>query len=304
MKGNEKNEENVARIRAALVGLFGRTCEHVSKRGIRVFRLSREETEVLLGIAPDKVVSAEFLTALTASQLDLFIETSLDGDGTRSRAGQVTWAQSDQARVNMFQMACALAGRATVARSRGGSEWSKKERLNVEILRKTMFNVRNATRLTEGSLYDKIDYQGVIWCPSLPSGTWLARRNGTVYFTGNTVINRLHRDMTNAILRTPAHVYATAGQKAMGEKIEKETRLIFGPLGVMPSGQKNLAHIFHTVLLKKQTRGGAGGSEVKWTMTTAKDRGRVMMDDTEVGDVAGGGFTVAYLVKCAGWKMA
>lgn len=30
------------------------------------------------------------------------------------------------------------------------------------------------------------DYDGIIWCPTTPNQTWLARRNGTVYFTGNS----------------------------------------------------------------------------------------------------------------------
>jgi hypothetical protein len=29
-------------------------------------------------------------------------------------------------------------------------------------------------------------YDGVIWCPTLTHGNWLARRNGSIYFTGNT----------------------------------------------------------------------------------------------------------------------
>lgn len=30
------------------------------------------------------------------------------------------------------------------------------------------------------------NYSGVVWCPKLPKGTWVARRNGRVFFTGNT----------------------------------------------------------------------------------------------------------------------
>lgn len=29
-------------------------------------------------------------------------------------------------------------------------------------------------------------YSGTVWCPTVPSGFWVARRNGTVYITGNT----------------------------------------------------------------------------------------------------------------------
>ena len=31
-----------------------------------------------------------------------------------------------------------------------------------------------------------VSYTGKVWCPTTPNGTWLARRNGKVYFTGNS----------------------------------------------------------------------------------------------------------------------
>ena len=35
-------------------------------------------------------------------------------------------------------------------------------------------------------------YGGHIWCPTTPNGTWLARRRGTVYFTGNSFMACAH----------------------------------------------------------------------------------------------------------------
>jgi len=32
----------------------------------------------------------------------------------------------------------------------------------------------------------KVVHEGLIWCPTTQNKTWLARRNGTVYFTGNS----------------------------------------------------------------------------------------------------------------------
>jgi hypothetical protein len=29
-------------------------------------------------------------------------------------------------------------------------------------------------------------HRGVVWCPTTESGTWLARRSGTIYYTGNS----------------------------------------------------------------------------------------------------------------------
>lgn len=33
----------------------------------------------------------------------------------------------------------------------------------------------------------RVSYTGVVWCPKLPNGTWVARRNGRVFITGNTM---------------------------------------------------------------------------------------------------------------------
>lgn len=32
----------------------------------------------------------------------------------------------------------------------------------------------------------EITYTGIVWCPSLPKGTWIARRNDKIFITGNT----------------------------------------------------------------------------------------------------------------------
>jgi DNA modification methylase len=38
----------------------------------------------------------------------------------------------------------------------------------------------------EGAQIGQEIYTGVVWCPRLPSGTWVARKNGRVFITGNT----------------------------------------------------------------------------------------------------------------------
>jgi hypothetical protein len=43
-------------------------------------------------------------------------------------------------------------------------------------------------------------YEGIIWCPSLKHHNWLARREGTMYYTGNTELVSLRVDVTSARL--------------------------------------------------------------------------------------------------------
>jgi hypothetical protein len=36
------------------------------------------------------------------------------------------------------------------------------------------------------SRVEVVEFDGMVWCPRTPSRNWLARREGTVFFTGNT----------------------------------------------------------------------------------------------------------------------
>lgn len=111
------------------------------------------------------------------------------------------------------------------------------------------------------------------------------------------VINKMYAPLYRELLTTNCHVYMTAEADKLGEPIKgkggesKETKQLFGALGLKPKGQKRLGHIPQTVLLFTKNRSG------DWGMNTVKDRGRVEMDDVSVGD-----WSRDYLVNVAGWK--
>lgn len=180
------NQENVVRIRLALTELFGSEGElqvrsrpswreDRDERGLVHFRLNAKAGRVLLEHAPGKVVSTEFLSQLTRAQLELFVQTSLDADGSRHGASW-TMGQKDKARLEAFQVACALTGRSGVIQgpNRYGmyvmpiqlSPWRKPK--------------GHPEYVSEGT-------EPLVWCVQTPNKTWFARRNGTCYFTGNTV---------------------------------------------------------------------------------------------------------------------
>ncbi|MBN6056604.1 peptidoglycan-binding domain-containing protein [Nonomuraea sp. RK-328] len=52
---------------------------------------------------------------------------------------------------------------------------------------------RSAAQRQAGFTITREEYRGEIWCPRTDNHTWLARRDGTVYFTGNTYIACPHR---------------------------------------------------------------------------------------------------------------
>ena len=82
------------------------------------------------------------------------------------------------------------------------------------------------------------------------------------------VINKLYNDWIRPIIyQIPCHVYATTKVDKLdrGSK-DVEMMMLFGDLGIKPSGQKRLGHQMHTVFLL------IPGAD-RWYITTAKDRG-------------------------------
>ncbi len=162
--------------------------------GVVVFRLSSVIMDDLLIHVPgsDKVVTPEFLVSLTGAQLDLFIDTSIAADGcTRRDNGLRSLAQQHEGRASAFQFAVALSGSAFSASTSGSCvsttvktlQFTAPQRLGVS-------GSAHRHKVVEGR-----HYSGVIWCPTTTHHNWLARRRGTVYFTGNTDYSDIIKDL-------------------------------------------------------------------------------------------------------------
>jgi hypothetical protein len=192
-----KNADNVARIRAALWALLGAPVARMPKTGPRaaqlpcwresadddmvIFRLSANAADIVTAQAPGKVVSTEFLRSLTAAQLELFIHVSMLADNNgKSRLGQKNPAMAEQ-----FALACILAGRAVSIRE--GAHKKRGYRMtNVRMLRKRHVYPQESSRTQSQFRIRRVEYDGHVWCPRTENQTWLARRAGSVYFTGNS----------------------------------------------------------------------------------------------------------------------
>ncbi|MEQ4725458.1 Hint domain-containing protein [Nonomuraea sp. B19D2] len=160
---------------------------------------------------PEKVVSTDFLRLLTPAQLTLYIETSFDGDGFNRRN---RLAQTSRARAEAFQAALILGGHPTTLTEINNDHNRQWE---VGKLRSAQFApVQHATNIDARPFkMEIVEYDGVVWCPTTPSGTWLARRSGTVYWTGNT---------DNETWAGPAH--PTQALKAYRRKINAQARVV------------------------------------------------------------------------------
>jgi hypothetical protein len=207
------NPDNVARIRDVFTRLHGPATtermstgktalaepmwrEHHEIRGHEdgkvSFWLNTAASAKLLEVAPDKVVSLDFIRALTREQLDLFIDVSLAADGTiNAQSGSGIMCQNRNERLAAFEFACILSGRtphfyedSTVRRLKDGSIATTRKM--VSVVKGKLLHIaspRANRRLTHPT---RTRYTGIVWCPTTRNESWLARRNGCVFYTGNS----------------------------------------------------------------------------------------------------------------------
>ncbi|RJL34010.1 hypothetical protein [Bailinhaonella thermotolerans] len=145
-----------------------------------VFRLSADAGAVLAEQAPDLVPRHDFLRRLTPAQLRLFIDTSLRA----CDAGHGRLARESRAAAEAFQFAAILAGMNASLTRRAPTGAHADGQWTVRVRNRS----RLAPRPAPGFTVRRVAHRGEVWCPRTPNQTWLARRRGTVYFTGNTAM--------------------------------------------------------------------------------------------------------------------
>jgi hypothetical protein len=140
--------------------------------GVVEFYVGRGAKEALFAAAPDKRITPEFLTSLTYRQAELLRKTLLDADGCRTRGSKNTirWTQIDRDRKDSYQMLCAMLG----IRSNQTSDGEKVQEYSSRHV---------GTRALNES---REHYDGKVWCPTVSTGYFMARRGTSTYWTGNT----------------------------------------------------------------------------------------------------------------------
>jgi hypothetical protein len=145
-----------------------------------------------------KSLSPEFVTRLTREQLDLLIETMIDGDGCRS-GSTVSFIQRHGMTLDSFKMALTLAGRSYGVHVRpDGVE-------QITMRQGRSYSLRRTPRRW-------IDYKGRVWCPQVDElTTWVARRNGKVFVTGNTWLVKAAPRLAEVVMFHPQRLLPWIG---------------------------------------------------------------------------------------------
>jgi hypothetical protein len=208
-----KNADNVERIHGVLRQLFGEPVDYIGhgdhERDWHGRQTSVRKTDAIptwrwymdgdkarwtLNViagdlltfhAPGKIVDRGFIRSLTQAQLDLFIDVSMRADN----CGPTRLGQKSREMAEAFQFAAILAGRATSLLERIYKRddyrmWQVTMRRNHRHI--VPANAAQEKRPGGGFSIERVEHDGLVWCPRTPNQTWYARRDGTCYFTGNT----------------------------------------------------------------------------------------------------------------------
>jgi len=143
------------------------------------YRLNRDASEFVLGYLERKC-APDLIRTLSARQIRLFLETYVKGDGSIEASGRVRIYTNDRENLDALQELCALAGW-------GSTVYTRKDS-GVHVLN----IIRNHETYIQ--LIERKPYKGKVWCPTTRNGTFVARRNGKTFVTGNTPFTNLTFD--------------------------------------------------------------------------------------------------------------
>ncbi|CAM6053349.1 unnamed protein product [Sphagnum tenellum] len=174
------------------------------------FHLKKEMCLRLLSVAPEKILSIPFILSLSQAQRELLINTMIDADGTRTKENKKLrrkgngrrYAQKSKTHIDRFLILCTLAGLRTTTRQVTCISYGKPTQIYLvtiltSVKRASVRSIDFHGGEKNGKEYagceklfhpnvPTVDYKGKVWCPETEYGTFIARRNGTIWANSNT----------------------------------------------------------------------------------------------------------------------
>ena len=194
-QSHSANPHKVARLRQALIAEFGVDgfAEAIQSNDgsfggpVTIFRLRKWAGDVLTSVAPGKRVTNEFIDSLTLAQLHLFIDVSCMGDGHHWKTGQRDIWQRHPEALDAYERACILVGYG-VSRVPAHDNGTAVRALKASSVRPVKAAQQaESSGNASGAIDEVVRYTGRVWCPTVAThSTYLARRDGRVFYTGNS----------------------------------------------------------------------------------------------------------------------
>ena len=136
-----------------------------------IFYVTGKDVDWLLNNYGDRRFNNELLD-LVVDERKALLESLIDGDGSRSKEGLLTfWSKDKEFRNFVRQLMFTLNMRTSVDNKKGCVRGS------------TRFNY---TELQFKHGIHEVDYEGNVWCVTVPKGAFVVKRNEHVFITGNS----------------------------------------------------------------------------------------------------------------------
>jgi len=126
-------------------------------------------------------IPEDFLRNASARQFRIFIEEYALADGCFERRGRIRIAKKNEEMANDLLYVYTLAG---IAAKREYRKQSTPVVTSYKRKHASMIRIR------------KVHYKGKVWCPTTDTGTFIAKRNGHVFITGNSPFTNITLDFT------------------------------------------------------------------------------------------------------------
>jgi hypothetical protein len=209
-----QNEGEYAnRIRFCLNALNMSFSEYSRKRTKNyqiAFTLSKDASQKIISIINQKNLTMDIILSLAHHQRELLIQTMVSADGW-VRGNTFSYCQKNKEHMDMFLALCTISGYQASCKKR--EIITKVNKLTSYIYEANVFsrqkhsvveniNFHGAKRtgkengtLGKGKIYHPneptVPYDDMVWCPQTEYGTFVARRNGKIYLTGNTYLEEM-----------------------------------------------------------------------------------------------------------------
>lgn len=198
------NPAKCARIDALLkrLDLAGEICRPRPVNDEQVWTLGPCLTAMLLKYAPNRKLEVGLLLLLNKPALDRLREAMILGDGHITRRhGQTTLVTGRREQAEAFQVLLTMTGSASSLIWRDMSGYRPKSKKLKNIPRSRGVFVVTVLKRQYAQVFashvTKKTMKTGMWCPVVPNTFFVARRDGHVWITGNTVMHdAVHRAVT------------------------------------------------------------------------------------------------------------
>lgn len=158
-----------------------------------VWKFNKDFADYLHNIIPNKELNMGLLNSLTKKQIKLLLDGMILGDGCKKGTRIIT---SSIEQANLIQILIVMAGYYSniLIKDNRGVHFSNKVKSGKIVTK----NVSYLVTIGKNKYFHHISTRGtnhikkisnqnkLIWCPTVNNGTWVCRRNGKTYITGNS----------------------------------------------------------------------------------------------------------------------